>query len=1000
MLSEEDYNNLIKGKDPKEVLEIMAKKAGFISMPPTIDEFLDSEEYLGGIINIYPFWREVLRKVHPSPFYSPYRELALSGSTGGGKGLTLDSDIVTPYGLVKAKDIKLGDYIISIDGEQTQVKGVYPQGLKECYEIKFHDGSSVICDEDHLWLGWWSGTSPKRRNKIMSDIWYNEKQRVFSTKEIIEKQIIYDLNKRSHHFFIPLTQPVQFVNSNGAIDPYLIGLYLGDGSSSQTGKGAHSGSVSITSADKEIEDYLKYFNVRAYPRLGTPAVNYVFTGHHRQKLIKWLKQTNLFGKTCKYKFIPKQCLLANVADRWSLLQGLIDTDGYAAPKGSLYYTTISQQLANDVKFLVESLGGWAQITDKFPTYVYKDQKYIGQRAYTLYIQLPDKRKACRLTRKINNLKGSDYDKGRINAQLFRKMMSITSVGLKETVCFRVDHPSRCYLTNSFIVTHNTSFCLISMLYEICVFLHRKDPHQAFGFKKGQPIYVALCNATMRLAEDVQLQDFFNMLDNSPFFQKQRSLVAAKKKLSTKSVALNLPYNIEMLAGSRARHAIGRAVISAMISELNMQTQEGGKQAINTYIELKNRLFTRFGREEGLSPPGRLYLDSSKKEAQGVLDQYIQALRKDEKVLIIEAAYWDFVKGGKKDIFKGEKFPVFRGSQARDPFIIRTTPEQEGISDSLVVWVPEELREFFETDPINALRDLGGISTWTTGTFISSIEVINDACNNQNAMPYWGDPPQYREILSIDQFNDTDALINYIDIDKMIKGVPYFAHCDLGLTNDRVGIAFTRIVGKTNIKRFDVELGLARILQDNVYSTDLLICLENKPSQQVPLYKIEAFFVALQNRGIDIRGISFDQAFSADMMQRLQKLGFNVEYISVDRTRMPYDTLRQIMYDRRIKLPNHKVLIKEFKELIDLGDKIDHPEQTALNRSRDAMPSKDCTDAVAGSVWNCAQHSDMGKNISAMENYIEYLDEMEDRPFNLQDELNNMAQDLDKSGGYW
>ena len=153
-----------------------------------------------------------------------------------------------------------------------------------------------------------------------------------------------------------------------------------------------------------------------------------------------------------------------------------------------------------------------------------------------------------------------------------------------------------------------------------------------------------------------------------------------------------------------------------------------------------------------------------------------------------------------------------------------------------------------------------------------------------------------------------------------------------------------------------------MLEDSIYQTDLLICLKNKPSQEIPLYKIENFLVEMSQLGYHIAGISFDQFASADLMQRLKQYGLNVEYVSVDRDRKAYDTFRMALLERRWKGPYNPILKKELKELVDKVDKIDHPEQTAINKAENIMPSKDLADAVAGSIWGCVKKEELEKII--------------------------------------
>jgi hypothetical protein len=534
------------------------------------------------------------------------------------------------------------------------------------------------------------------------------------------------------------------------------------------------------------------------------------------------------------------------------------------------------------------------------------------------------------------------------------------------------HPSPYYspyqkiLVSGSVGGGKSTACLVSMLYDLAIFLHRTDPHEQYGFTKGQPLYIALINSTLSLSNDVQLKNFFNILDNSPFFQEQRAKAAQDRKPSKGALSLNLPFNIEMLAGSMSRMLVGRAIISGLLSELNIMSREGGKQAVNVFIELSNRLYTRFDRGQGLSAPGKLYLDSSRKEVMGILDQYMELLRSDPKTLIIENSFWNYVKGSDRDTFSGETFKVFKGTPTSDPFVMKPDHEYPDTPEALIVNVPIELSENFRYDTINALRDLAGISTHSTGNFLP-VEPISDMLVLKDL--------QKQDILEIDMYDEADTIRRHIRLDdgQLILGVPYYIHMDLSKNRDRTGIAFTRAAGKREIEHFDPSEGKNRLIEDVVYQTDLLICMRAKPNQQIPLSKIEHFLVELSQLGFYLALTTADQVASAQIIQALMQYGLKAEYLSVDRTRQPYDNLRQVCMERRIKTPNHWVLEKELKELLDFGDYIDHPEETALNKAEDVRPSKDLTDAVAGSVWNCAQAHLGNKSIIAFQQFADAIE---------------------------
>lgn len=504
----------------------------------------------------------------------------------------------------------------------------------------------------------------------------------------------------------------------------------------------------------------------------------------------------------------------------------------------------------------------------------------------------------------------------------------------------------------------STLCRVGMAYDLCCFLHREDPFTDFGFNRAEPISVAFCNATLTLAEDVQTNCFKDMLEMSPYFKEQRAKKSKTKRLSRSESDINMPHNIEILAGSKAHHALGRAVLSAMMSEVN---HVRGSKAFEVFLELQNRIDSRFNRGSQYPAPGRIWLDSSKKEAASFLENYIESVKEDPATLIIDAPQWEVLSTSGKRYYTGETFAVFRGSESKDPFVLTGTPEYHNVPESSIVNVPIEYQDEFKLDPSTALRDIAGVSTWSTGSYVTSIEAINKALCLESIVK--------RDVIELDFHSDDDQIINYLDLTKLSKGYPYFFHADLGKSKDRTGIAGTRSVGKVNVQRKDFT-GAAIFCQEDELRTDILIAIQAKAGQEIPLYKIERFFKDFTWAGFEIGGISFDQAFSADLQQRLRKAGYPVEYISVDRTREPYDTWRNALLEERWLVPHHPILEREIKKLVDHGVRrsngpvIDHPEVSGTGfYDRNNLPSKDLSDACAGSVWHLLKKAP-GKSVLA------------------------------------
>jgi hypothetical protein len=155
------------------------------------------------------------------------------------------------------------------------------------------------------------------------------------------------------------------------------------------------------------------------------------------------------------KFIPSDYLHSSIEDRIELLQGLIDTDGSVSNDGEVEYTTTSYQLKEDIKFLVESLGGYcSSIKERKTKYIYKEEVKEGKLSYRLKIILPNTITPCKLKRKLNKV--SSYTK----YLPIRNIVEAVYIGEVEAQCIEVEDNSHLYITDNFIVTHNTYGALL------------------------------------------------------------------------------------------------------------------------------------------------------------------------------------------------------------------------------------------------------------------------------------------------------------------------------------------------------------------------------------------------------------------------------------------------------------------------------------------------------------------------------------------------------------
>lgn len=390
-------------------------------------------------------------------YVSAADELYFGGSAGPGKAESLDSVALTPFGWKRFGDLKVGTKLCATDGTVTSVIAIHPQGLKDLYRVTMRDGGSVECCEDHLWLAWKTHASRKIKNRMTAGA---DGARKYTTAAIrAELARGYRSDGRKFAFAIPVPEPVAF-NVAGQycgrgnfisrpIDPYLLGLLIGDGCYTD------KTTTSLSSADPEIRGYLVALlgdGVRVRKTRGA-ADSFHLRGDTLKRVDAHLAALGMLGKRAATKSIPRQYLLAPVADRWALAQGLMDTDGWAEANDSACYCTVSPSLRDDFVFLVRSLGGIAYVTNKIPNYTHNGERRQGQRAFVVRVRIDQPERLFRLPRKREVASTIHHQsEGRF-------IESVEFSRRAEAMCITVAHPNSLYITDDYIVTHNSALLL-------------------------------------------------------------------------------------------------------------------------------------------------------------------------------------------------------------------------------------------------------------------------------------------------------------------------------------------------------------------------------------------------------------------------------------------------------------------------------------------------------------------------------------------------------------
>jgi hypothetical protein len=338
--------------------------------------------------------------------------------------------IYTPSGKKQWKDIKIGDIIFADNGQSTKVVDIPFDDFTDIYKITLFDGRIVYASNNHLWDV--LKPSTKQRSTL-------------STKELFYKyKRLHKSGYSTHEYLIPSSSKVEFNKQDVPIDPYTLGLLLGDGSVKST-KG---NTVRFTSNYCDLTEYNKFIpNIYKFTTPSDDRHCYIRIPNAES----YLKKLNLNNKTSINKFIPNIYKFNTSEIRLNILKGLLDTDGYVG-QGTPVFNTISKQLAEDVCFIARSLG-------------YHSKIYLNKAGYKkgdIYIQCNDSyaikiwtnENLFKLPRKLKKL--SKNPSGKLKA----RMLGIPIIDIKyshreKAKCITVNNKSECYLINDFIVTHNS-----------------------------------------------------------------------------------------------------------------------------------------------------------------------------------------------------------------------------------------------------------------------------------------------------------------------------------------------------------------------------------------------------------------------------------------------------------------------------------------------------------------------------------------------------------------
>jgi len=356
----------------------------------------------------------------------------------GGKAQPLDAIVYTPHGPRRMGELNVGDHVLTPFGTSALVEAIYPQGEMNIYRMKFGDGSSAECTADHLWEIEEKRTDSRWKNRV----------KTLTTEQIGKMATVTQRGRgTSRRPTLPQTHCAMFDLHLVPLDPYLVGILIGDG-------GLADDCVRVSCDDPGMLSKIRWMcqplglSVRhiancdyalSTRQLGRP-----------NPLVRTLRDLGLMGRHSHEKFIPDRYKYNSREVRLELVRGLLDTDGTVDHNGQPRLEQTSARLAHDFAEVIQSLGGTVVCKTKMGAYRLKDgtrrETRIVYRQVVLYENAPElfalPRKKVKARRRAWPVKryihGVEYSR-RAPAQ-----------------CIKISDPRGLYLTNNFLATHNTT----------------------------------------------------------------------------------------------------------------------------------------------------------------------------------------------------------------------------------------------------------------------------------------------------------------------------------------------------------------------------------------------------------------------------------------------------------------------------------------------------------------------------------------------------------------